>query len=251
MSERTGPVYFFADAHLTTRRTASERAREARLDGFLAHVVERASRLFVLGDLFDFWFEYRHAVPIGYHWLFRRFLELREAGVPVTFLAGNHDYWCMDFLARELGVETHADPIGVTLQGRRIWMAHGDGLIHRDVGYRLLRRMLRNRACIAAYRLLHPDLGIPLAHGSSSGSRAVTEQRDIALGAYRREVVLPRLAEGFDAVLLGHIHVPIHQREGDGEFMFLGDWLRAFTYATLEDGVLTQRRWPEDPGQGM
>jgi UDP-2,3-diacylglucosamine hydrolase len=244
MTDRSGPVYFFADTHLTTRRTPAERAREARLDAFLAHVVERASRLYILGDLFDFWFEYRHAEPAGYHWLFRRFMELREAGIPVTFLAGNHDYWCADFLAREFGVETHAGPVAATLQGRRIWMAHGDGLIRRDWAYRALRQVLRNRWCIAAYRLLHPDLGIPLAHGSSEGSRQVTEQREIALGAYRREVVLPRLREGYDAVLLGHIHVPIHEHEAEGgEFMFLGDWLRAYTYATLEAGVLTQRRW--------
>lgn len=241
---REGPVYFFADSHLTTRRTESERAREARLDAFLAHVVEHASRLYILGDLFDFWFEYRHAIPAGHLQVFRRLYELRDAGVPVTFLAGNHDYWCVGFLSRELGVETHAGPVSATLQGRKIWMAHGDGLIARDWGYRALRRVLRNRWCIAAYRLIHPDIGVPLAHNSSSGSRHVTEQRDIALGAYREQVILPKFREGYDAVLLGHIHVPIHEKEPDGkEFMFVGDWLRSFTYATLTNGVFAHRRW--------
>jgi len=240
------PVYFFSDAHLTTRRIPDEIERERRVARFLAHVRDHASRLYILGDLFDFFFLYRHAIPSGHLGLSRRLHEIREAGIPTTFLAGNHDYWCLDFLSREFDIETHPDPISVELQGRRMWLAHGDGLVKRDWGYRVLRRVLRNPLCIGAYRLLHPDLGIPLAHGSSSTSRQYTENRELAIEAYDREVVQPRVEEGYDAVLMGHIHVPTHRREGEKDFFFLGDWMRTCTYVTLERGAFARHRWTED-----
>lgn len=243
MVDPQAPAYFFSDAHLTTFDSAVDRARNRQLDGFLAHVRESASRLYILGDLFDFWFRYRHAMPAGYVWLYRRLLDIRDAGIPTVFLAGNHDYWCMEFLAEEFGFETHAGPVSVTLQGRRLWLAHGDGLVARDWPYRALRRVLRNRWCIAAYRLVHPDVGIPLAHGSSTSSRHYTEQRDPAVDAYRTQVVQPKLEAGYDAVLLGHVHVPTHARMGTGEFLFLGDWIRHYTFATLAEGRFTHWRW--------
>ena len=191
----------------------------------------------------DFWFSYRHAIPAGHIWLYRRLLELRERSIPTTFLAGNHDYWCLDFLREEFDVTTHGEPISVEHQGLKLWLAHGDGLIRRDGAYRVLRRILRNRLCIGAYRLLHPDLGIPLAHSSSDTSRHHTEQRDPAPDHYWAEVAEPKFAEGYDAVILGHIHIPTH-READGRHMFfLGDWLDSFTYLVLENGRFDHRRW--------
>ena len=240
---RAESVYFFADCHLTTRRTPEEEARNQRLDRFLVHVRDYASHLYILGDLFDFWFEYRHAIPSGHLWLFRRFYEIREAQIPVVFLSGNHDYWCMDFLSREFGFEVSPRPIEASHQGRRMWLAHGDGLIQRDWAYRILRQVLRNPFAIWAYRTLHPDLGISLALSSSSSSRHVTELRDLAQEAYLEEVVKPRFAEGYDSVIMGHIHIPTHISEGGRDFIFLGDWITKFTYVTLEEGAFRQQAW--------
>ena len=171
------PVYFMSDAHLTTRPVPEERARSKRVTDFLAHVRDTGSGLYIIGDLFDFWFAYKHALPGGHFQLYRRFYELGEAGVPMTFLAGNHDFWCVDFLAEEFGMATHPDPISAEIQGRKIWMAHGDGLVKKDWGYRAMRKVLRSPFCIAAYRIIHPDIGIPLAHDSSTHSRGVTSER--------------------------------------------------------------------------
>ncbi len=207
------------------------------------HVREHASKLFILGDLFDFWFEYRHAIPIGQFNILRRLLEIRENGIPIVFLAGNHDYWCGDFFRREIGMETHTDPFAVELQKRRIWLAHGDGLVRGDWGYRVLRKILRNRLCILGYRLVHPDLGIPLAHASSSSSREHTGEREIDPERFLAEVARPKFQEGFDGVILGHIHSPFHVREADRDFIILGDWIRHFSYVTLTDGVFEPHRW--------
>jgi UDP-2,3-diacylglucosamine hydrolase len=244
-----GPIFFFADAHLTVRRIPEEIEREHRVADFLAHVREVGSRLYILGDLFDFWFEYRHAMPAGHLQVFRRLHELREAGVPMTFLAGNHDYWCLEFLAREFGMDVHPDALVREHQGRRIWMAHGDGLVRGDWGYRVLRKVLRNRFCIGAFRWVHPDLGIPLAHGSSSTSRHYTEARNLPIEAYVEEVVRRRWAEGFDAVLMGHIHLPTHREESGKEFFFLGDWITQFRYLTLENGAFTHHTWDRSPAR--
>ncbi len=243
MSLGEKPIFFLADAHLTTRRVPEEMARERRVAGFLAYARDHASHVYILGDLFDFWFEYRHALPGGHFQLYRRLYELAEAGVRTTFLAGNHDFWCLQFLAREFGIETHPDPIEVTHQGRRIWLAHGDGLIRKDWGYRALRRILRNRLCIAAYRIVHPDLGIPLAHDSSTTSRNYTEERDIDWSAYWDEVVIPRFSEGYDAVLMGHIHVPTHRQRDGKDFFFVGDWMGPCTFVSLSGGRFQHLRW--------
>jgi UDP-2,3-diacylglucosamine hydrolase len=241
------PVFFFGDAHLTTLRNDLERERAERVSRFLAHVRDHASSLYILGDLFDFWFEYRHAVPNGHVAIFHRLCELREANVPTTFLAGNHDYWCLPFLRREFGIATHAEPITATAQGRHLWLAHGDGLVRADWAYRRLRSVLRNPLCVAAYRLIHPDLGIPLAHRSSGTSRQYTETRHQALDSYRNEVVLPKFREGFDAVVMGHVHIPTHEKIDGKDFLFVGDWLTRFTYVTLSGGVFAQHRWSDGP----
>jgi UDP-2,3-diacylglucosamine hydrolase len=243
MASAEGPILFFADAHLTTRRDALERSRTEKVARFLAFAREYAGSLYILGDLFDFWFEYRHAVPNGHFQIFHRLSELREAGVPVTFLAGNHDFWCLPFLAREFGVIVHENPVSVTAQGRHLWLAHGDGLVRKDWPYRALRRVLRHPYAIAAYRLVHPDIGVPLAHHSSGTSRVYTETRHLSPDAYRDEVVLPKFREGYDAVLLGHVHVPTHEVHGGKDFFFVGDWLTHDTYVELRDGVFTQRRF--------
>jgi UDP-2,3-diacylglucosamine hydrolase len=245
MSGSQPPVYFFSDAHLTTTRKPGEAARSSRLERFLVHVRENASKLIILGDLFDFWFEYRHAIPAGQFNILRRLQEIRENEIPIVFIAGNHDYWCGDFFRREIGMETHADPITLELQGRHLWLAHGDGLVSGDWGYRVLRKVLRNRLCILGYRMLHPDLGIPLAHASSSSSREHTREQKVDVERFLTQVARPRFRDGYDAVILGHIHKPVHVREEGRDFIFLGDWIRHFTYVTLTGGALEQHRWEE------
>jgi UDP-2,3-diacylglucosamine hydrolase len=238
-------AYFFADAHLGTEAPEREAAREARLHDFLRAVAGRATHLFVMGDLFDFWFEYRTAIPRRYFETLGALRDVRDAGVEITYLAGNHDFWLGTFMTETLGIRFHDGALPVTLQGRRLWLHHGDGLVGGDLGYRVLKKVLRNPLSIGAYRWIHPDLGIPLAHWVSRWSRGSREGRPLEPTRLIREIAAPRFAEGYDAVMVGHFHHRYEHRENGREFIILGDWIDDFTYAVLEDGRLSLGTWPD------
>lgn len=242
---RAATTVFFSDAHLGAESPEREAAREARLLDFLAHLPGRAAELYVVGDLFDFWFEYRTAIPRRHFPTLAMLQRLREAGVAITYLAGNHDFWLGRFLADELGVRTVADSVTVEAQGRRLWVHHGDGLVGGDLGYRMLKKVLRNRTSVSLYQCLHPDLGIPLAHAVSGWSRRSRGHGPLQPERLWREIAEPRFREGHDGVLVGHFHRAHEQRESGREFFVLGDWIDLFTYVELEDGRLTMKTWPQ------
>src|SRR5262245_8346461 len=150
-------AYFISDAHLGVESKAREAARETRLIPFLNSLPGRARSLYILGDLFDFWFEYGTAIPRRHFDLLATLRELRRADVEITCLAGNHDFWLGPFLRDELDLKVHDGALTVVEQGRRIWLHHGDGLLGGDLGYRVLKRVLRHPASIALYRWIHPD----------------------------------------------------------------------------------------------
>ena len=237
-------VYFLSDAHLGTESREREAAREARLHEFLTHVEGRAAALFIVGDLFDFWFEYRTAIPRRHFATLAALRDLRHAGVEIHYLNGNHDFWLGPFLSQELGLTTHAGPVALTLQGRRLWLHHGDGLVGGDLGYRMLKRVVRHPASIGLYRLLHPDIGIPLAHFLSNLSRDSRARRALDGDRLWREIAGPRFAEGFDTVMVGHFHHVYERRDGKRTFFVLGDWIEHFTYVVLEGGELRLEAWP-------
>jgi UDP-2,3-diacylglucosamine hydrolase len=239
------PVVFFSDAHLGAESQAQEAEREARLHRFLNSLIGRISRLVIVGDLFDFWFEYGTAIPRRYFPTLELLGRLRADGVAMDYLNGNHDFWLGPFLSRDLGIATHHGAMTLERDGRRIWIHHGDGLIGGDHGYRLLKRVLRHPASIALYRLIHPDLGIPLARWVSSGSRHAQGQRPLEADRLWNEIGAPRFAEGFDAVVIGHFHHAYERREAGRELFVLGDWIRHFTYLRLERGTLSLEVWPD------
>jgi UDP-2,3-diacylglucosamine hydrolase len=203
-----------------------------------------------VGDLFDFWFEYRHAIPKGHFAVCRALAEIRRDGVPVLYFGGNHDFWAGSYLREEIGLAVAERPCTLELQGRRVFVAHGDGLGPGDTGYKVLKRVLRNRVAIALYRSVHPDIGIPFAYAVSSVSRRYSEPREVILPKLARDIATPELARGHDAVVIGHVHEPAHLRLGDrGEFLVIGDWLENFTYVVLEEGRFRLRR--RRPGGGL
>jgi UDP-2,3-diacylglucosamine hydrolase len=235
VDEARKTVCFISDAHLDSGPDSQERGR--LLARLLTDRRDELSHLYVLGDLFDFWFEYRHAIPKGGFAVLRALADLSAAGVRVSYLGGNHDFWCGSFLEREIGATVHPGPIRVEHQGRRIYLAHGDGIVPGDTGYRILKAVLRHPLAIALYRLVHPDLGIPLAHRVSAWSRRHTRERAFYVARYSRHVAGPRFAAGDDAVVVGHVHDPMHFRDDAGrDFLIVGDWLELFTCVTLREG---------------
>ncbi|HEY3215631.1 MAG TPA: UDP-2,3-diacylglucosamine diphosphatase [Candidatus Eisenbacteria bacterium] len=238
-----GAVYFVSDAHLGAETPEREAAQQARLHDFLTALPGRASALYIVGDLFDFWFEYRTAIPRRLFHTLAVLRAVRAAGVEITYLSGNHDFWLGPFLSRELGLETRQDAVALTLQGRRIWIHHGDGLMGGDLGYRALKRVLRHPLSIRLYRMIHPDLGLPLAHWFSRLSRHSRAGRPLDGDRLWREIAEPRFLEGFDAVLVGHLHHAFERRQDGRVFIVLGDWIEQFTYVALEDGQFRFDVW--------
>ena len=240
------PVYFISDIHLQPKASEMEERKRVRLEQLLARVRDEEASLYIVGDLFDFWFEYRHVIPRHYFRTLRALQELTENGCPVHVIVGNHDYWLGSFFPEELTITVHQHPIEIELCKRRFLITHGDGILKRDVGYRLLKRVLRNRFVIGLFRLIHPDLAFWIARMVSGTSRKLTLRNPDKDEAERREIVAYAEAQfqrGIDAVVMGHYHLPT-QIEQDGKiFLNLGDWMRHFSYAVCENGCLTLRYW--------
>ena len=232
-------VYFIADAHLGQGTPESNRTRERDLLRFFDRVGAEGAALYVNGDLFDFWFEYRHAIPKRFVSVLQALGDLRRRGLPVTYVGGNHDFWIGNYLTRELDVSFTDGALALSMQGRKIFLAHGDGLGPGDHGYKLLKGVLRNPVARALYGWIHPDLGIPIASACSHSSRRHAprpKRTDLNLVEM---IARPRWSDGFDSVVVGHLHRPLHHREPGGEFLILGDWIERRTYAKLCDGRFT------------
>jgi UDP-2,3-diacylglucosamine hydrolase len=235
-------VNFLSDCHLGHEGSLEERARQDRLLRFLGTLEPGRDGLIIVGDLFDFWFTYRRSIPRAGFAVLSRLRELRLAGMPVTFIAGNHDYWALPFLSDEIGIETFDCAIHRVIQGRRFLIAHGDGMGRGDLGYKLLKPVLRHPASIALYRLIHPDLGILLATMSSRLSRhSSAPDPGIAERAFR-EVAAPAFAAGHDVVVLGHLHVPVLREEGGKAMVILGAWFNDSRVLRVEGGRLGLER---------
>jgi UDP-2,3-diacylglucosamine hydrolase len=241
------PCYLFSDVHLGVADAEAERS----LLAFLRHLGGRAGSLVVNGDLFDFWFEWRSVMPRRGYRVLAALADLRDAGVPVLWIAGNHDCWGGEIVREDVGVEFRLGDWTGTVGGWRTRIEHGDGLRQReDRPYRALRRVLRHPLAIRAFRALHPDLASRLALGSSHTSRTLSPGdggrglRDVAV---RAMAVDPTL----DLVVYGHSHVRALERTaGGGIYANPGAWLSAPTYLRIDDEQVALMRWDDSAGEG-
>lgn len=243
--KRMGKTFFFSDVHLGTSDAAAEAHKQRQLLAFLKHVSENGERLFIMGDLFDFWFEYRTVIPRGYMAVLGALSQLKENGIDLHYVAGNHDFWVRDFLTDEMGFNMHFDPIEYEIAGKRFFLHHGDGVAKFDKGYRLMKRVFRYPPNIFLYSLLHPDIGIPLAKWVANLSRNHQKDREVDDRDYR-ELALEKFREGCDYAIFGHLHQPILAELDGGVYMNLGDWMRHFTYAVFDEQSLKLHYWPTD-----
>ena len=233
------PCYVISDIHIGHASPAVEGA----LLRFLRTLPGRAGSLLINGDLFEFWFEWRRVVPRSGVRVLAALMDLRDAGLPMTMIAGNHDCWGGDVL-RDAGVDFQLGPWTGAMAGWRARVEHGDGLrAVEDRGYRALRRVLRNPAAIGAFRLVHPDLATRLAMGSSHASRTYQPQDD---GEGLRAVARAALAADLDTELLvyAHSHVPALERMPSGNvYANAGSWLDRPTYLEVTPEAVALREW--------
>ena len=247
-TEKAAPrVYFISDAHLGANLPYPDH-REQALIGFLTHIREDADHLFILGDLFDFWVEYRHAIRPDYFNVLYTLKALVQDGIQVHYIAGNHDFALGNFLPGHIGIRVHPDSWEMTHGRHRIYLTHGDGLIAADRSYRILKKILRNPVLQSGYRLIHPDIGVGLASFFSRLSRGRSRHKGPKFGpGHYRQAAWSLTEKGFDMVLMGHTHHPeIFHRQGK-IYCNTGNWIEAFTYASLTSDTL--RLWRYRPGQ--
>jgi UDP-2,3-diacylglucosamine hydrolase len=238
-------AYFISDVHLGLDTREMERRKEDRLLAFFSHVRRTGSVLYIVGDLFDFWFEYRTVIPKGFHRTLAALDDLTAARIPVHYLAGNHDFWMGEFFTEELGLTVHAEPFEATIEGKRVYLHHGDGLASRDLGYRLIKPVLRNRWNIRLFRWLHPDLGVRLARGSSRSSRHYTSTKDFGEEEGMTSFAAHRIGLGADIVVMGHRHRPQMTPIAGGTYINLGDWISYNTYGRLDGEGITLETWTD------
>jgi UDP-2,3-diacylglucosamine hydrolase len=171
-------IYFLSDFHLVAPDAVSSLIREKKNIAFLDEIKNNASRIFILGDLFDFWFEYKNVVPKGYVRILGKLAEITDTGVPIDFFVGNHDMWIFDYLPRECGVHVHRAPIERTWNGKQFMIGHGDGLGPGDYGYKFIKKIFASSICQWLFARLHPNFGIWLARSLSGYSRSTTGHKD-------------------------------------------------------------------------
>lgn len=243
-------VYFFSDVHLGLGSPESNRERERALLRFLNMVGEdRAETLYVVGDLFDYWFEYRSVIPRGFTRTLGALAALVDAGTSVEYIVGNHDFGHRDFFEQEIGARIYFDDVERIIAGRRCYIAHGDGKAFNDFGYLVLKRVLRARISNALFRFLHPDVGIGTAAYASRRSRDHTAQKNYDGGQPGESDGLYAFAErkitdeGFQLVVMGHSHLPRRVDMSGGTYVNLGTWLRDRSYLALDASTLELRRF--------
>lgn len=234
-------IIFFSDVHLGAFDEYNNR-RKKFLD-FLESEAALADRIVINGDLFDFWFEYRQAIPRGLTDVLSHLYLLSRKGIEIHYVPGNHDFWMCDFFQQELGIILHSEIYDFTSHGKKIHVFHGDGIAGNDVGYRIMKKIFRFRPNIWLYRWLHPDLGIPLAKSISHTSRMSSRNKELLDESDYRNYALKKGQEGFQIVILGHRHVPVMENLGSVLYINLGDWIEHFSYAVFQDGEIVLKRY--------
>ncbi len=228
-------LYAFSDAHLGSGSPELEQLKKDKIEQLLSLVEADGDRLIILGDLFDFWFEYKHAIPKDHHDVLFMLRRLVKRGIRVDYIAGNHDFWMDNYFSDQLGLHVHRDSFDLEYAGKRMHCIHGDGLAPRDRGYRVLKKILRNRFNIWAYRKLPVDWAIPLAKWVSGSSREYTTRRDHAFAKDYRKYAMAQMDSGYDIVLIGHLHIPIELEHNGNMYINTGDFINHFSYARVDD----------------
>ena len=237
-----GNIYFLSDAHLGSLAIPHARMQERRLVRFLDSIKTKASAIYMLGDMFDFWDEYRYVVPKGYTRFLGKLSELTDSGVEVHFFTGNHDLWTYGYLQDECGVVVHKAPVTTEILGRVFYLAHGDGLGDPDPKYRLLHALFHSRVCQRLLNAIHPRWGMALGLNWAKHSRLkrVDGKEPPYLGEDREYLVryakdYLRTHQDIDYFMFGHRHIELDlMLSRKTRLMILGDWIWQFTYAVFD-----------------
>ncbi len=242
------PVYFISDIHLMLTYDEKEAARQEKLFQFLDSVKDTSGTLFIVGDLYDFYFAYKHVIPKVYFPFYTKLYSLKNAGIEIHFVTGNHDHWTMDFMNETLTHKVHPDDVSIEISGKKFFLTHGDGILSWDVGYRLLKKVIRSRIFVWLYRCLHPAIGYGIAHSISKKGRHYDHSPEYNQNILNelKTFTDKKINEGHDIVITGHYHQATIENVNSGKLVVLGDWLQYFSYAVFDGNDIKLKFWNAD-----
>lgn len=241
-------IYFASDFHLGVPTHEKSLEREKRIVAWLDEIKKDAQEIYIMGDVFDFWFEYKHSVPKGFVRLLGKIAEITDSGIPVHFFTGNHDMWMWDYLPQEIGVTVYREPIEKVYNGKSFMLGHGDGLGPGDKGYKFIKKVFSNKFCQWLFARIHPNFGIGMANYWSRKSRLSNSGTDEKfygnenewLVVYCNEVLQKK---HFDYFIFGHRHLPLDIPLNDkSRYINLGEWVNYNSYAVF-DGVQLELKY--------
>ena len=249
MKENPRKIYFASDFHLGAPDCEASLQREKKIVAWLDKVSEDATEIFLVGDIFDFWFEYKRAIPKGFVRLQGKIAELTDRGIPIHVFTGNHDMWIFDYIPKELGVSLYREPITREFFGKRYFIGHGDGLGPGDRGYKFIKKVFANKISQWFFARLHPNFGIWLAEKSSKTSRAHTGNSDEKYHGDENEWLFQFCqntlkTQHYDYFVFGHRHLPLEKEVGENSmYVNLGEWINYCTYLEVSANKVELKTW--------
>lgn len=241
-------IYFASDNHLGAPTQEESAPRERIFVEWLDHIKDDVGVLFLLGDLFDFWFEYKTVVPKGFVRVLGKLAELADAGIPIHFFVGNHDMWMLDYLEKEIGITVHHTPQEFTLCGKSFFIGHGDGLGPNDMGYKGMKKVFKNSFFQWCFRWLHPDWGMRLGQYLSVKNKLISGEDDAVFLGEEKEWLAQyakrkHQEKARDYYVFGHRHIPLNIPIEQARYINLGDWISHYTYAVFDGKALELKSW--------
>jgi UDP-2,3-diacylglucosamine hydrolase len=240
----TGKIYFASDFHLGLRTGTPPVEREKKVVSWLNSIAGEAKEIYLLGDIFDFWWEYKLVVPRGYTRFLGTISEITDSGIPVHFFTGNHDMWVGDYLSGECGITVHTSPVTRIFNNKKFHLAHGEGLGTKDFGYKILLSIFRNKILQRMYSSLHPSIGVGIGLMWSLNSRLGKGLEQKFYGEAKEDLIRYAKSvlekERHDYFIFGHRHLAMtYMLEKDVEIVFLGDWIKSGSYAEWDGNNLS------------
>lgn len=232
-------IYFASDFHLGAPNYKESREREAEIVAWLGAIESNCSELFLMGDIFDFWFEYAKVIPKGFIRLQGKLAQMSDAGIKIYFFKGNHDMWVKDYFTKEMGITIVSDELIIERNGKKFYLHHGDGLGPGDRKYKLLRHIFRNRLCQWLFSMLPPRIGLYIANGWSGNSRIANNKKEVFLGEEQEWLAIfakeQLQKEHFDYFIFGHRHLPLDIDLGkNSRYVNIGEWINYRSYAVFD-----------------
>ena len=242
----TEKIYFASDFHLGLAAGSPPLEREKKVVSWLNSVSGDAKEIYLIGDIFDFWWEYRLVVPRGFTRFLGTISELTDSGIAVHFFTGNHDMWVGDYLSAECGMIVHTSPFTTNFNGKKFHLAHGEGLGTTSNGYKILLSIFRNKPLQIMYSALHPSIGVGIGHRWSLSSRLGKGITKEFLGEEKEDLIRYARSvlenDNIDYFIFGHRHLAMDYKLQNGtEIVFLGDWIKNGSYAQWDGNMLTFR----------